>query len=256
LASTKTKGLKILLYDLETTPRKVYVWAEYEQNVLKVVEESYILCFAYKWLGDKMTKVIALPDFKGYKKNKRNDYHLVKKLHGLMEEADIVMGQNSDKFDNRWSNKQFIKHKLKPVSHFNSIDTLKIARKYFNFPSNRLDSLGEFLGIGRKVAHEGKNLWFKCMDGEKKAWKDMIRYARQDVVLLEEIYLRFRPWVENHPNVAIHEHEIACTKCGSYNMQKRGKQRTRISVFQRYQCQDCGGWSTDRKSEEHKPILK
>lgn len=251
------KKAKVLLYDLETSPRLVYVWGEYEQNVLQVKKESYILCFAYKWLGDKTTKVIALPDFKRYNRDKEDDLDVVKVLHSLQEEADICIGQNSDRFDNKWSNKQFLKHGLQPV-YYKSVDTLKIAKKYFNFPSNRLDSLGEFLGLGRKVSHEGKNLWFKCMAGDEKAWKNMIKYAKQDVVLLEQIYMVFRPWVENHPNIGLFNEEDrpTCTKCGSIRVIKRGFKYTSVSIFQKWSCTDCYSTSISRKSENFKPQLK
>ena len=257
MIKTEKNRVRVFLYDLETTPILGYTWGMYEQNVLKIEKDPYILCFAYKWLGDKTTKVVSLPDFKLYNRDKENDKEVVKVLHSLKEKADIVIGQNSNGFDNKWSNKQFLKHGLLPV-YYKSVDTLAIARKYFNFPSNKLDSLGEFLGLGRKVPHEGLSLWFKCMKGDEKAWKKMIQYARQDVVLLEKIYLRFRPWIENHPNIGLFNRDDrpVCTKCGSLNVIKRGFRHTNVSIFQKWSCTDCYGTSISRLSEKFKPQLK
>lgn len=243
---TSDNSPKILLYDLETTPILAYVWGMWEQNVLEVVEDPYILCFSYKWLGEEETHVVSLRDFPNYKRNKKTDKNLVKKLHELLDEADIVIGQNSDRFDNKWSNKQFVKHGLDPVSPFRSIDTLKIARKHFRFDSNSLDRLGAFLGVGRKVKHEGKDLWLNVMKGDDDAWDRMIEYAKQDVVLLEKVYYKLRPYMSTHPNLNIYNEDvktIRCPICQSTKVQKRGTEaKGRYSIAQRYKCQNCGKW--------------
>ena len=66
---------KILLIDLENTPILSYNWGLWEQNAIEVKEDWYILCFAYKWLGEKKTRVVALPDFKEYKKDSKNSFY-------------------------------------------------------------------------------------------------------------------------------------------------------------------------------------
>ena len=245
---------KVLLFDLETTPILVYTWGTYKQNVLKIVEDPYILCFGYKWLNGK-TKTVSLKDYKRYKVDKKNDKDLVVKLHELLDEADIVIAHNGDRFDIKWANKQFIKHGLKPVSPYRTIDTLKVARRYFRFDSNRLDDLGRYLDVGRKVKHEGKELWFDVMDGDKKAWRKMLKYVKQDVELLEKVYKKLRAWGRETTN----EGENSCTRCGSYNLQKRGYQTVKSGMkYQRYQCTDCGGWLRkrfgERISKPHKTI--
>lgn len=240
---------KILLYDLETAPILGYTWGMYEQNILKVVEESYILCFAYKWLGEKNTNIVSLDDFPSYKRNKKDDKALVKKLHELMDESDILIAQNGDRFDQKWSNKRFIKHGLKPVSPYKSIDTLKVARKHFRFDGNNLDRLGEFLGLGRKEKHRGVDMWFDVMDGDKNAWSDMEKYAKQDVILLEQVYFKLRPWIDSHPNLNQYNitQELKCPACKSYNIQRRGYAvKGRFSKAPRFVCKECGRWATGR----------
>jgi hypothetical protein len=59
---------KILFVDLETSPTLGYSWTLWEANILKVVEPWRILCFSYKWLGDKKTHIVSLPQFKEYKR--------------------------------------------------------------------------------------------------------------------------------------------------------------------------------------------
>lgn len=202
-----------------------------------------MLCYAAKWLGGRMM-TRALPDFKGYKSGSEDDKELVKSLWELFDEADIIIAHNGDKFDIRKANARFAFYNLPPPSPYRTVDTLKIAKRYFNFTSNKLDDLGSHLGYGRKLVHTGFNLWKGCMAGDKKSWRHMIEYNKRDVVLLEQIYLHFRPWVQSHPNVAIlSDSPDCCPNCGSAHLQRRGQGITKTGTYYRYQCVDCKAWS-------------
>lgn len=229
---------RILFLDIETAPHIGYTWGKYEQNVIKFLSEGHLLCFAYKWQGED-TRVVSLPDFNRYKRDRRDDGGLARELHKLLNEANIVITHNGDKFDLKKSNTYFIKHKLPPPSPYRTVDTLKVARKYFSFSSNKLDDLGEYLGVGRKLHTGGFELWEKCLEGDREAWKTMCEYNKQDVDLLEQVYLRLLPYMQNHPNLlAIN----ACPACAG-KVHKRGSVATITGHKQRYQCQDCGKWS-------------
>src|SRR6266487_356449 len=191
---------RILLFDIETAPSLGWVWEKWETNVLAFKTQWYILSFAYKWLGEKRIHTHALPDFTIFTKDREDDSGLVRELWSLLDRADIVVGHNGDRFDLRKSNARFIVHGLAPPSPYKSIDTLKIARRHFNFTSNRLDDLGQYLSVGRKLAHTGVHLWLGCMRGDEKSWTMMRRYNAQDVALLERVYLKLRPWATGHPN--------------------------------------------------------
>ncbi len=55
---------KILVFDIETSPSLGYVWGKYKQYVIEFEQEWNMLCFAYKWLGEKKIHSKALPDYK------------------------------------------------------------------------------------------------------------------------------------------------------------------------------------------------
>ena len=241
---------RILLYDIETAPNLVYTWGVYEQNVLEVVRPWYILCFAYKWLDEPTTKVISITDYeKDYKKDPENDYNVVKALHDLFNEADIVIAHNGNAFDQKKVSSRFLIHGFDQPTDYKQIDTLKEARKHFRFDSNRLNDLGKQLGLGEKVQTGGFQLWKGCMEGDQAAWNKMKKYNKQDVVLLEKIYKVLRPWIANHPNVSFLAGEVdGCPKCGSKNLQKRGVRRNKTTSYQRYQCQSCHGYCRQRTS--------
>jgi len=240
---TKRKP-RILFYDIETAPLVSYTWGIWEVDVIEVKEEWYMLTFAYKWLGEKKTHVVSLPQFGLYKKDPKNDRELVKKLWSLFDEADVIVAHNGLSFDNKKSNARFIQHNLPPPNPYKTIDTKLVAKRYFKFDSNKLDHLGQYFNLGRKMKHEGFSLWLGCMSGDKKAWNKMCLYNIQDVVLLEKIYLKMLPYMDNHPNTGLYLGEKhACPNCGSHMLQKRGVSHTRTSTSQRFQCNLCHAWS-------------
>jgi uncharacterized protein YprB with RNaseH-like and TPR domain len=242
---------KILYFDIETAPNLSYVWGHFEQNVIEHEREWYLLCVSYRWEHEKTTHVCSLIDFPDdYKKDPENDYNVTKKLWELLNEADIVIAHNGDKFDIRKANARFIAHNLGPTSPVRQIDTLKVARRYFMFNSNKLDHLGQHLGIGRKVDTGGFETWAGCMRGDMKAWKLMIKYAKQDVDLLRNVYLKLRPWMTNHPNLNVYDGECNCPTCGSDDLQRRGQKYTQTGSYQQWYCNSCGAWSRTRLMED------
>lgn len=239
---------RIAFWDIETAPTRGWVWRNYEDNLIATDKDWYILSFAVKFSDEKKIRTYALPDYAGYAQHKECDKALVKDLWTLFNEADILVGHNGDKFDIRKSNARMIMHGLLPPATYKTIDTLKIARRYFAFGSNKLNDLGRMLGVGVKVAHTGSQLWFACMAGDPRAWKLMRKYNAQDVHLLEQVYYRLRPWMTNHPNVTLYGAGYGCPTCASTNVQHRGTQVKIASIRQRLHCQDCGSWFTGAKA--------
>ena len=231
---------RIVFVDIETAPSLGYVWGKWEQNVIEFKQDWYILSFSYKVFGEKKIYTRSLIDYSGFAKDKENDEALVNDLWKIFDEADIIIGHNVDKFDIRKTNSRFLSHKLPPPRPYKTVDTLKIAKRVFKFDSNKLDDLGRYLGLGRKLPHTGFHLWLGCMQGDTKSWDLMKKYNAQDVALLEKVYMLMRPWSTTHPNV--NQGQIACPKCGSTNTQKRGFSYTLLRQKQRFQCHGCGGW--------------
>ena len=184
---------RTLLYDIETAPNIAYVWGKYDQNVLEYQQEWYILCFAYRWLDEDKTHVVTQFQFrKEFKADPSDDFRVVKKLHSLFDEADIIVAHNGNSFDQKKSAARFLCHGFDPPSSYRQIDTCREARKHFNFNSNKLGDLGNTLGIGAKAETGGFKTWLACMNGDKAAWQKMGEYNIKDVDLLHEVYLRIR----------------------------------------------------------------
>lgn len=232
---------KILLLDIETAPSLGWVWEKYDTNVIDFKSDWYILSYGYKWLGENKVHVVGLVDFPGYDKDRENDKKLMNTLWELLDEADVVIAHNGDKFDLKKINTRFLTHGLRPPTPYKTVDTLKIARSNFAFDSNKLDDLGRYLGVGRKIPNTGFHLWKGCMVGDREAWRQMKQYNGHDVELLEKVYNIVYPWDKKHPAVNMGERDT-CPKCGSRDVQRRGFNFTILSKAQRYQCQNCYGW--------------
>lgn len=238
------RDVKVLFIDLENSPILGFSWDSYEATLLDVVEDSKILCFSYKWQHETKIHNVSLLDFP-YKPNrfKIDDSKVVAELWGLFNEADIIIAQNGDRFDVRVANARFLAHGLPPPSPYQTIDTLKIARRYFKLAFNSLDHLCRFLKIERKVDAGGIHTWWKCMDGDPKAWKHMIYYCNADVDRLVKVYNKMKGWHKNHPNVSLYtRRDDACPRCQSTNSQLNGKRLVAGGWKQEYMCNDCGGY--------------
>lgn len=234
-----TRKPRILLYDIESLPNVCTTWGLFDQTIPfdSILQEKTIICVSYKWLDEKKIHTI------GYKGTSEEE--LLKEFYEVLQQADIIIAHNGDRFDLPMLNARAITYSINPLPHIVSVDTLKVARKYFRFNSNKLDYLGKFLGCGRKI-HNAPGLWLKVLAGDEKALEQMIKYNRQDVIVLEKVYLKLRGYIQNHPNVNIFKDEVifACPNCGSENIQSRGMRVTKTRRYKRYQCTDCGGWST------------
>lgn len=249
--------MKILLWDCETMPNIAAVWGKYEQNVLWYEQEGYMFCFAYKWLDDKRTRVVSLSDFKSYKRSPRDDKPLIEALHALFEEADVIIAHNGDSFDQKVANGRYLIHGITKPIPYKQVDTLKISRKNFKLNSNKLDDLARVLGVGRKERTGGIDLWYDVYHGDPKAIKKMLSYNIQDVNLLERVYLKLRPWADNHPALNVYlGRPDACRNCGGTHVIAKTKYRaTNSNLYQYFQCSDCGASLKSRIPEKiEKPL--
>lgn len=237
----------VRLLDIETSPITGYAWGTYDTSILKVLEPSKVISVAWKELGDSTTKVKCLADFSSYKKGIVDDSELIKAAWTVLDQTDVVIAHHGDGFDLKVLNARFVANGLTAPSSYKSIDTLKVSKKFFKFDSNSLNSLGHYFGVGEKVVNGGFSLWTRCLeDGDKEAWALMKRYNVGDVELLEKVYLKLRPFIQNHPNLSAIAGDVGllCPTCQSPNVQKRGFGVTRTGKRQRYSCQDCGAWSS------------
>lgn len=235
--------MKILALDIENSYTQAGVWSLWGQNVYidQILKSGYMLCWAARFVGEKKMHFY-----------RTGSEGFLTELHKLLDEADAVLTFNGKRHDIPWINKEFIKSGLTPPSPYKHIDLLETAKKQFKFESNKLQFLVQELGLGSKEEHEGFPLWIKCMNGDEKAWKTMTTYNKKDVILLEDLYDKLKPWIANHPNHNLYGATSVCPNCGSSHVQKRGTYKTQTGIYSRIACMNCGAWSRTRFTEIEK----
>jgi DNA polymerase elongation subunit (family B) len=239
----KIRPPKVILFDIETAPSLGYFWGElYDTNIIGVERPWFMISYSWKVLGERKIHTKALNDYVGYRKDLEDDSKLVADLYKVFDAADILIAHNGDKFDVRKTNARFIKHNMKPPSTYKTIDTLKAARRFFKFESNKLDTLAQYLGVGKKIPNTGFSLWKRCMVGDVHAWNIMKRYNRHDIVLLERVYNKLRPYITNHPNMVVYDGLEACPACRSMHITRQGFRVSQVRKYARFHCEDCGHW--------------
>lgn len=225
--------------------------------MIRFLQEGCIATYAAKWAHESKVFAKALPDYKGYRPGSYNDRSIVADLWKLFDEADIIVAHNGNSFDIKTIQGRFIIHGMPPPSPTKSIDTKLMVKSVARYNSNKLDDLGKNFFDERKIKTDF-DLWEGCINGDPQAWEDMVRYNKKDVILLEKLYLRLRPWATNHPNLgAFTEVANVCPKCSSTEIVYRGFARTTTQIYRRFQCSVCGGWGRTTKSEKkkNKPLV-
>lgn len=232
---------KILVLDIETKPMIAYAWRCYDENISpeQIIEPGGMISFAAKWVGE--SGVAFYSDWT------HSHGEMVHAIHALLSVADGVVSYNGDRFDLPKLHGEFLLEGLAPPPPLTSIDVMKTVKK-MGFVMNRLAFIGPLLKVGAKVKHEGFQLWADVLKGDEKAQAKMEKYNVQDVVLLEKLYLKIKPYIRNHPHMG-DQSAHSCGACGSTHVQSRGYRRTKSFLIKRLQCQTCGSWSDGARTK-------
>lgn len=241
---------KILVLDIETSPLRTYVWGIWNQNIAlnQIDTDWFILTWAAKWLFDEKVYSGSVTPKEAIE---QDDKRMLRGIWDLLNEAEIVIAHNGTRFDITKLNTRFLIHDMQPPLPYQQIDTLLHIRRQFGFTSNKLDYVNKLLNLERKQETGGFELWEKCYKGDKEALKKMLDYNIQDVRILEDTYLRIRPWIKPHPscNLNLLDGHERCPSCGSKDLIEQGKTyNTYASKFGLMRCDNCGSVSRKRLS--------
>lgn len=240
----KKNNAKILLIDIETAPLLGFVWGLWDNNVAlnQVKSDWHLLSYSAKWLGEPDNKIFYKDQRDA--KNIENDKELLQGIWELLDQADVVIGQNSKAFDVKKLNARFVINGLQPPSSYKQIDTMLLAKKHFAFTSNKLEYMTDKLCTKYKKLKvrefPGFEMWSECLKGNLKAWKCMEKYNKYDVLSLEELYTKLIPW-DNSVNFNLYTDELVMTcSCGSTSFRNKGFTYTATGKYTRHRCNDCG----------------
>lgn len=249
MPSLKSDTPKIYCWDLETGYNVVRLFQLFNKyiNFNAIQQERYIICGSIKELNKNTIQSVSLLDnASAFKKDPTNDRHVCVALRNLLKDADALIGHNADNFDIKFLNTRMLFHGLPPLPPVVQIDTLKIAKHKFRFNSNRLDYIARLLGVGKKYKVT-EELWARCLGGDSAAVREMVKYNRVDVAILEKVYNKLSPYARTQLNPNLWANgSVVCSNaaCGGNNLTKHKNRISLTRSYTQYQCQDCGKYTS------------
>jgi len=235
------------IMDIETLPLIAMTFGIWQQNIglEQIVSDICMLSWAGKFLNEsEVYSDILTPD----ETKTRDTYRITKSCWNFLSKCDILVGHNFNQFDRSHINNEFLKHNLPPLKYV-VVDTLSIAKKNFNFTSNKMQFINTKLNLILKVENEGFKLWRDCSNGNQEALKTMESYNRGDILSTEDLFYKLRPYINNF-NVALYNEieELQCPVCGSIDLSEEGNYFTSAGKWVSYRCSNCKSISRGKEN--------
>lgn len=231
-------NIKRLFFDIETSPNIGYFWrAGYKLNIgpENIIEERKIICISYKWEHEDTITTLTWD-------SNLCDKQMLIDFIAVANQSDEMIAHNGDRFDIKWIRTRCIFHRVPMFPDYKTLDTLKKAKSGFNFNSNKLDYIAQFLGVGAKVKHSGFDMWKNVMKGDPVALKEMSVYCEGDIIVLEDVYLTMQNYIKQntHTGVLNGNLKYSCQSCGSENVELFKNVVTTAGTIKRKMECECG----------------
>lgn len=179
---------KILFYDVETIPFQAWVFQCGKQVVspkqlVKGHNTPDIICIGYMWSTDKKATSLIWD-------GKQNSKKMIKKFTKIAEKADVIIGKNNVRFDDKYVNTLRMVHDLAGNPEvMRKVDDLESQmRRNFKLPSNSLEYISTLLGLGGKNSMQLSDWIAIVQDKCPVALKKMVTYCQKDVVDTKKIW--------------------------------------------------------------------
>ena len=241
LAETaKNREVKTLVLDIERMKgaANIEFWSlsDFKNRRIHaddVTEWPRTICVAWRFVGAKKVEFASEWD------DGQQGMH--QRIWDAVNQADIVVGHNSQSFDMRALNTGWRDLGIQPPAPYKNIDTLRTAQSVFGDESRTLDALTRRLGIAHKT--DRYDVDRQACAGHKPSQRRIRSYNCGDVVASTELYWAFLPWTKNHPHVApmLGLDHLVCGRCGSDDVERDGTYSPAVYIYNRYRCNTCGG---------------
>lgn len=232
----------------KVSPAKILIW-DIESTNLNA-SFGTILCIGWKWYGEKKVHVPTI--LQHQKRGMLDDKHLVAEFARVFAECDYHVAHYGSRFDLPMINTKLAKYELNPLPPKPMVDTWRVARRELRMHSNRLQALAQYLDVAHQKTPISFDDWLNAAHGNKKAMREVVDHCEKDVLVLEEVFAKLRPWVREEPSAALFANigDMDCTSCGSSHVTRKGFKVSRTRRYQQWQCQTCGKWMRSVASEK------
>jgi DNA polymerase elongation subunit (family B) len=233
MAKNVVNPSRIMIYDIETSRTKAWVWWTGKQYIghHQLIDEPAIITISWKWLGSEKIHYLT------WDKN-HSDEQLMKDFLVEYNKADMVIGYNNDRFDNRWVNARAMKYGLEVNTFIRSYDIMKEEKKVFRVPSYSMAYMAKYSNVVHKQGHEGIHMWNMIQTGtpEEQAeyLEKMVLYNIGDIAATEELYLRLRKYFGHRIHFGVFHggEKFSCPDTGSLNVELYKRTATPAGTIQ------------------------
>lgn len=250
---------KIVIWDLETLPDPEAVYdrlpsiGAWQGRTFKA-DLHTLLCFGYKIYGEEKAHSINAWELGD---SPDDEIPVLQFAYDVLHDADEIVTHNGRRFDLKFLNTRLMYYGMPPLdSKIKHVDTKVVLKSKLSLYSNSLSEAAKFFGIIEKMHWNDKwSTWKRFAFGRQtEADKvTMDTYCKQDVDVLEQLWLKTRPL---HENSSVNKQQwrkdiaLACPICGSINIARNGTRRSKKYKYRRYLCGDCGSSFKGSKIDE------
>lgn len=228
-------GSKVLVYDIETSRAvfKLFWTGKQYVHANSMTEVPKIISISWNWLGEEKIYDLTWDE-------NHSDEDMLKKFLKEYNRADMVIGQNNDRFDNRWINARAAKYDLDVNTNIRSFDIMKEVKRAFRIPSYSMKFMCEYFGVAQKLSHEGIKMWDMIESGtpeqQKEYLQKMVDYNRGDIISTGALYYRLRKYFghKSHLGVQNGGERWSCPDTGSNEVVLYKTTVTPAGTIQRY----------------------
>lgn len=173
----------------------------------------------------------------------------LRKVHRLLEQADIVVGHYIDNADIPWLKGDLhIEAGLPPLPPFKTVDTLKVLRSTFKSgaPFKALDAFCEIVGIPSKTDHYDRMAMERAVtDKSVEDRKRLVSYCAGDVIATQGLYDWCRPHIKNHPALFVDGKDkfTVCHRCGHDTKMITRRYVANVLTYSMRRCSNCQAYS-------------
>lgn len=231
--------VKRLFFDIETSFYVGWFWRPSWKASIgphQIIQDKKIICIGYKWQYEDRVHMLKWD-------KDQDEKVMLRKFMKVLGEADEIIGHNGDKFDLKYLRTRCIQEGILMFPKYRTLDTLLKARRYFNFPSNKLGEIAKFLKVPQEKQNVDYTLWTDVvLKKDKKALKKMCNYCAQDVIVLESIFEKMCPYIDHNTNHAVQRRldKWHCPECTSDNVKLSHTDTTPMGYIKRHmKCLDC-----------------
>lgn len=198
--------------------------------------------------------------FAEWDKGGRNRF--LRRVHSLLDRADIIVGHNVDGADLPWlRNDLHIEAGLPPLSPHKTVDTLKVLRRQFGdgTPFKGMDAFCRIVGLPAKTDEYDREAMERAVT--HKSVEDRQRltdYCAGDVVATQGVYDFLRPHIKNHPTLFVPGKDslTTCHRCGGATEAVPKRYVANVLTYTMRRCTRCKGYSRISIEPERMSIVR